>query len=246
MSNDIYTRYVEYVKQINITKDLSNFKSVPDYTYVLEHVNSSLGQEYLNLILTHTNISSDDIIEFAKINDRIGNPVKTQYNNMFVSPSSLRYIWQAHIILTYFKKFENEIDCVEIGGGYGGLCLSISNLASRYGIKINSYTIVDLLDITQLQEEYLGRHTLNFPIFFKDAATYGEFIDKKDLYLISNYCFSEISDENQKKYIDLLFPKVKHGFFAWNMIPVYNFGFNLEICEEIPFSGGHYNKYIFF
>jgi hypothetical protein len=247
MCDDIYTQYVTYVKQINLTKDLSNFKNVSDYTYVLEHVSSSLGQEYLKLILKHTNLSTDDIIELSKINDSIGNPVKTTYdNNIIVSPSSLRYIWQAHIILTYFKKFKNEIECVEIGGGYGGLCLTISNMAARYGIIIKSYTIIDLLDIIRLQEEYLRRHILNFPVFFQDATTYGEFIDNKELYLISNYCFSEISDYHQKKYIEVLFPKVKHGFLAWNFIPIYNFGFDLEICEEIPLTGGENNKYVFF
>jgi hypothetical protein len=65
------------------------------------------------------------------------------------------------------------------------------------------------------------------------------------MFIISNYCFSEISEEFQKKYIDILFPKVSHGFMAWNMIPTYNFGFKFSEEDEYP-KTGEFNKYLRF
>ena len=65
------------------------------------------------------------------------------------------------------------------------------------------------------------------------------------MFLISNYCFSEIPGNLQKEYIAKLFPKVSHGFMAWNHIPVYNFGFDIKEEVEFPKTGS-YNKYIYF
>jgi hypothetical protein len=65
------------------------------------------------------------------------------------------------------------------------------------------------------------------------------------MFLVSNYCFSEISTEFQKKYIDTLFPKISHGFMAWNNSPTYYFGF--EIKEEIEYpKTGNFNRYVYF
>ena len=79
-----------------------------------------------------------------------------------------------------------------------------------------------------------------------DASTFGKNIDKNNMFLISNYCFSEVSSEYQKEYITHLFPKVVHGFMAWNCIELYNFGFNIRVEEERPNTGGKYNKYVYF
>ena len=46
-------------------------------------------------------------------------------------------------------------------------------------------------------------------------------------------------------YIKTLFPKVQHGFMAWNMIPIYDFGFKYTIEDEYP-KTGDFNKYVYF
>jgi hypothetical protein len=241
-----YNIYTDFVKEIVKSNDLSFFKSHPSYTYMLEHVNEKQGIEYMNYIQTKTNITNSEIETFCKLNDIQGKPTKFLINNFFVSPTSLRYIWQAHLILTHFKSINSDkYDIVEIGGGYGGLCLAIHFFSEKYGLKINSYTIVDLKDPSDLQNLYLNTLPISMNIDFVDAASYGQTIDKKDLFLISNYCFSEINYDLQKKYIEHLFPKVAHGFIAWNMIPVYNFGFNISVTEEIP-KTGNLNKIVVF
>jgi hypothetical protein len=70
-------------------------------------------------------------------------------------------------------------------------------------------------------------------------------LDKPNLFLVSCYSFSEIPREYQTKYIENLFPKIKHGFITWNNIPVYNFGFVVDVEEEVP-KTGKVNKYVRF
>jgi hypothetical protein len=244
--NTNYSPYINFVKQIVDADDLAFFKCHPDYRTTLEHVTEKEGLEYLKEIYEKTSLDNSEILEFCTKNDRIGNPIKANIDSFHVSPSSLRYIFHAHIILSYLKKLNNlECNIVEIGGGYGGLCLSMFHFAKRYGIKINSYTIIDLEYPSKLQEKYLALQDVSLPVKFIEASTFGKTIEGNNYFLLSNYCFSEINDYFQKEYIKHLFPKVEHGFMAWNGIPLYNFGFEINYEEEYPKTGG-LNKYVYF
>lgn len=243
-----YTTYTNYVNEILQTGDLSSFKSNPNYTYMLEHVSYEQGLQYYECIKKQTTISENNIRVFAGMNDALGSPTKYTYGSITLSPTCLRYIWQSHLILTHFaNKANNEpIDIVEIGGGYGGLCLAIHTFSKYYPITIRSYTIIDLDAPRRLQTLYLSNFNLTYPINFVDAATYGETITKQNNFLISNYCFSEIDSIYQSKYIYYLFPKITHGFIAWNHIPLYDFGFPFIDTNEVPNTGGKYNRYVYF
>jgi hypothetical protein len=121
----------------------------------------------------------------------------------------------------------------------------LSFFSKIYDIEINTYNLVDLHQPLKLQELYLINHSLNFQTTFNNAFEFGNNIDNHNMFLISNYCFSEISDDNQQKYIKTLFTKVSHGFMAWNHIPLYNFGFNYRYETEYPLTGS-YNNYVYF
>jgi len=218
---------------------------------MLEHVQKDQGELYLQLILSKTNINEQEIIDFCFKNDALGNTTRQAYNikssTILVSPTSLRYIYHAHLILTHMNSINKPtIDAVEVGGGYGGLCLAIHHFAPKYEVAINSYRICDLTNIIGLQQLYLNTVDPSLQVEFVDAIQHGENINCADLFLISNYCFSEISEENQKSYIQKLFPKVSHGFIAWNHIPVYDFGFRTIVEPEVPCTGGPLNKYVYF
>jgi hypothetical protein len=241
-----YSNYTNLIGHIVSTKDLSNFKSFQVYRDILEHVSMQQGLDYYSLIKNNSTISKDEIIEYCSMNDKLGNPIKSTYDDFSCSPTSLRYIWHTHLILSYFKSFnKTEYDIVEIGGGYGGLCLAICHFAPKYDLKIKSYTIVDLKEPNDLQKVYLSNYNLSVNLDFVNAGTYGMNINKENLYLISNYCFSEISSQNQLNYIKSLFSKVQHGFMAWNMIPTYYFGFEFREEPETP-NTGPFNKFIYF
>ena len=146
----MYNTYSTYVNALCTSNNLAGFKSNPNYTYILEHVSKNQGEEYLKCILSLTKITTDEIIKFCALNDAIGNPKKEKYDNLIisVSPTSLRYIFHSHLILTYMKKINNlKVDIIELGGGYGGLCLSLYHFSHKYGIHINSYKICDLSNI---------------------------------------------------------------------------------------------------
>ncbi len=246
--HSLYNTYTDYVNNILKKNDLTNFKNDTRYTYMLEHVSKEYGEQYLKLIKENFKVSDADIIDFSSINDAIGNPKKYNYLGVNMSPTSLRYFFQAMLILKYFEsKGHNDIRIVEIGGGYGGLCLAI-NYCSKYfsSFKINEYNIIDLEAPTRLQRYYLSCHKLSYPLKTHVGDTFGSEVEAgDDLFMISNYCFSEINKLLQEKYISILFPKVKHGFITWNMIPVYNFGKECSIEEEYP-KTGQYNFYIRF
>jgi hypothetical protein len=246
MVNIDYDNYSKFVEHVVNTKDLSFFKSHSLYIYMLEHVTEEQGNQYLSNISNKTKISFDDIKLFCELNDKQGNPNKIKFGSLETSATNLRYIWQAHLILSYFKTFNKEsYDIVEVGGGYGGLCFAIYYFADLYNLKIKSYTIIDLLYPSKLQKMYLENLPIQSNINFVNATTFGANINMQGLFLISNYCFSEISESYQKLYIKYLFPKVEHGFMAWNMIPLYNFGFNTKVEEEVP-NTGRFNKFIYF
>jgi hypothetical protein len=247
MVEQLYLRYSDYTNSIIDTEEFARFKSNDNYTYMLEHVNKEYGEQYLSLIRQKTNISDNYIRAFSALNDSVGGPRQETFTVGVLSPSNLRYLFQAHLILTHMKNLDELTPrIVEVGGGYGGLCLAVNYLCERYGVKPQSYTIVDLEAPTKLQAAFLGKFILSYPVEFVTSETYGKNIPYNGMFLISNYCFSEISDYHQRGYITNLFPKVAHGFMAWNNIPVYNFGFSTKVETEYPMTGNENNKYVRF
>ena len=249
-----YSKYVEYVKQICDSGNLDNFKNSREYGDILEHVSYEHGLEYLECINKQTPYKIEDIILFCLKNDSVGSPHKEEYffngyGKIKVSPTSLRYVYQSHLILSYFKTLTlpKQLNLVEIGGGYGGLCVAINFFSSYYKIEIDNYIIIDLKEVIQLQEMFHKTINMKEKVQYVDASSYGQEIDNAKLFCISNYCYSEISNENQHGYCYYLFPKVSHGFMCWNNIrpPCLPFEFREE--REIPNTEDDgINKFIYF
>ena len=247
----MYEEYRNYIKtQLNLNPEEWDFKRNYWYCRILEHVNEDYGYQYYNIIIKKFKSfyeSNLDIIKnICKSNDKYGKTKKINFKNfMTCSPSNLRYLLHSLLFLEDMKKYNlNNIDIIEIGGGYGGLCFFIHNIAPLYEININSYTIFDLLEPSLLQKKYLN--ALNIPDV--NCCQLDNFDNiKNDSILISNYAFSEISKELQMKYIDkIINPYTKFGFLTWNFIPVYNFVKNSIIEKELeyPQTGGNGNYYV--
>lgn len=247
----MYNKYTNYIKtQVNLNPEEWDFKKNRDYCTILEHCNETQADQYFNVIIkkfkTFYESNLDNIINICQLNDKYGKPKKYHLKNfMTCSPSNLRYLLHCLLVLEDMKKYKlNNIDIIEIGGGYGGLCLFIHNLAPLYEININSYTIFDLLEPSLLQKKYLD--VLNVPNV--NCCQLDNFDNiKNDSILISNYAFSEISKELQMKYIDkIINPYTKFGFLTWNFIPVYNFVNNsvIEKEKEYPSTSDDINYYV--
>ncbi len=126
----MYDSYIEVIKK-NLLLNHNNwyFKSNEDYRYILEHVSFELGNKYLDEIILNFkdfyNENKKYLINICETNDLYGQAEKTYFDNFCLcSPSNIRYIFHSLLILKHMEKNSlNNIDVVEIGGGYGGLCL---------------------------------------------------------------------------------------------------------------------------
>lgn len=246
----MYSKYQQIIKtQLNLKPEEWSFKSSRDYNAILEHVDYLGGEKYLNIIETKfKNFFESNIETFkniCRLNDNYGKTNKYTYERfMTCSPSNLRYILHTLLILEDMKKSKlNNIDIIEIGGGYGGLCFFIHNIAPIYEININSYSIFDLPEPSLLQEKYLNALGVN-AVNFVQLNNFNNL--KNNSFLISNYAFSEISNEIQKEYIEkVINPYTTYGFLTWNFIPVYEFVKNsiIEKEKEYPQTGNN-NYYV--
>lgn len=238
-----YTNYTDYTNFIEsfIQNDVNswNFKSNPIYCNILEHVDKEYGDRYLFEIKTKFqpfyNNYKNYFTEICHINDLYGKTRRYEFDDFtYCSPSNLRYIMHSLLVLTYMTECKlNNIDIIEIGGGYGGLCFFMHKLSPIFNININSYSIFDLTSAMRLQKKYLEKLNIN-------GINYIELSEVKNLnknsFLISNYAFSEISLDLQKEYTDkVLNPYVSHGFLCWNVELFYKFIENKHIEKELEY-----------
>lgn len=217
----------------NFFKD---FKNNPIYNAILEHVSYELGMEYYNLI--RENFSLDDTI-FKKFmeNDIIGNPKKFKYENIFISPTTLRYIYTG---LDICKKINIEnMNIVEIGGGYGGQYKILYDIQEIIGKSFKKYTIVDLPNVIKLQKRYLTKlgymkNNINFVNFYE--------LEKCEYDLcVSNYGFGEFTKNIQDIYVDKIISRVNHYYIIYNTETIHDFLLNVPYEIENP-KTGPFNK----
>ena len=244
--SDLYTQFCLGVQKIVATGNMIGFKHDTSITYMLEHVSMSVGAEYLSVIRSKFSFTDEEITSYGIINDKIGSPTLINYGSITISPSSLRYILHSCLALKQCVDSGNITpDIVEVGCGYGGLMLAVNHYSGRFGVTPRSYTMIDLDAPLSLQKLYTASFPVQYPLQFESASTYGANVEGTNNFLISNYCFSEISASNQKQYIQTLFPKCSHGFIVWNNIPVYDIGKLTTIEREYPLTGDK-NYYVYF
>lgn len=187
----------------------NTFKQLPEYTEILEHVSFELGTKYLNVIKRDNPQLINDIDKF-RINDLYGSPQKFNYPEIgFISPSTIRYIKVLSDIIK-LKIDLNDKDVIEIGVGYGGQGLVLSK-----HFQFKTYTFVDLKEPLQLTEKYLGLHNVQ-NVFFKEMNEL-EMGIKYD-FVISNYAFTECSEEIQDMYSEKILKNSTNGYITSNFI----------------------------
>lgn len=234
MVEDMYVRYSQFVE----TCSVDDFKSNPDYRGVLEHVSAEFGRVYWDTLLNETPLTPDTFREFAELNDRIGNAILSDIHGVRMSPTSLRYLYHAYLIL---KNAPHNSSFVELGCGYGGLCLAIDYVSKKLGIPVKSYAMIDLPHPSRLQKDYIGRHTIGFPVTFHHSTNYGADVEGDGHFFVSMYCFSEIGAHHREQYNRTLLPKTSAGFILWNHTPLYDFGKPAIRWElERPLTGQSY------
>ena len=160
-------------------------------------------------------VSEETITKF-KENDIYGTPEKCDYERFgSISPSTIRYIKNTLDIINYVGCREVK-NIVEIGGGYGGLCKTLSVL-----VDFDNYVLIDLPEVNALSEKYLSKfEDLSGRISQLDFQELGE-IEGTDL-TISNYAFSELDCEQQINYYDTVVKNSKMFYMVYNNFTVGN------------------------
>jgi hypothetical protein len=184
----------------------TTFKRDPRYTAILEHVSPEHGQRYFNGIMQYE--LDEDLIEAFKENDKLGGANVLDYGEPFdqVSPSTLRYV-QNTLDIAHFVG-EGEIrKIVEIGGGYGGLCKTISCLCD-----FDEYHIYDIEPASKLQKKYLSNFDVSEKVSFHSST---EPIEDVDL-VISNYAYSELNIDLQDAYYENVIRNAKRVYMILN------------------------------
>lgn len=221
------------------------FKNNANYNNVLENVSRDYGVEYLNRIETEfPQVTFEDIRSFIIANDKYGGSIKTIFTmkNMkllYCSPSNLRYIYQALVILSYYKE-TNGRNIVELGQGYGGLFLAINMFMNKIpGIVINKYIMIDLPNSSKLATKYLEAHSdiIHIPREIYDNTMIANITvpiteckqSPNDTFFISNYCFTAIDSNAREMYVDKIIQPCSHGFLTWQTC----FGVNVHAADDI-------------
>ena len=242
----IYDRYVSVINEMLLKNDISNFKSNSGYNYILEHVSYEQGLEYLRVIKSNYKLTIAEVFEYTMKNDRVGNPVKYLYEGVEIAPTSLRYVLHSLIILEHIKGLGKEsVRFVEIGSGYGGLCLALDHFCGRFGVRVDSYNIVEKDEVVPFNRKYLENFGLSFPVRYHFGSLFGRTVEDSDLYLISNWALSGFSFEEKVGYMDNLFGRVSHGFMVWNTFPMLPLDGEYSAVREFPQTGKD-NRYIRF
>lgn len=239
--------YLSQIRKIlNSQKMFNNFKRNYIYNIVLEHVSESQGEQYLEVLRKR----KDDILQQASSTvfktDRIGNPRKFEFIEGLISPTTARYVKVASDLR---KLFGSDLDSIaEIGCGYGGQTI-VSNTLNNYA----NFTLFDLEDVNMLIKRYLNNFIMNGSF---TTYTINEFNGNKKFDLVlSNYAFSELPKELQKKYVEKVLIHSNSGYLTMNsglfeenlgnkmsLKEIKEYVPNLEIYTEEPKTGP--NNYI--
>ena len=153
----ILTNYDDVCLKIASDDNLfENFKKIEEYRPILEGGPKILFYTDLEHIknLKNSELFFDNLDKF-KINDGIGDP--DLYEDPVVgkfSGSTLKFAFNALEIIYFIESQGKDLNSikniVEIGGGYGGLCLILSGF-----IDFDSYTLIDLPNVCKLVEKYV-------------------------------------------------------------------------------------------
>jgi putative sugar O-methyltransferase len=174
------------------------------YTPILEHVTYEGGLIYANYIIENYPHMLDKLEELKK-NDNIGNPIKYHYDRFGeINPTTLRYIKFAGDIEKCFGNIEN-LNLVEIGGGYGGLIRILSTI-----FNFKSITLFDLPAPLQLQRKYLKE----FGIEVNINTINDEIEIKKDTLVISNYAWCECDIYTRTLYKEKILKKADLNYLV--------------------------------
>lgn len=185
----------------------ASFKQEPVYVRVLEHLTCDEGGLYLRRLLEQTPALTSSLPRLRE-NDRLGAPQTCDYGEYGrFSATTLRYAKVLSDLTALFGSLDG-LRIVEIGGGYGGQCFVTSLVAEP-----ESYTLIDLDSVLDLQEVYLRRLGVQGVRFVSSERVPRH--ESWDL-VLSNYAFSECTRATQETYVTRVLTRSLRGYVTYN------------------------------
>ena len=177
------SNYYNIVNDALSNDDVFNtFKSNSSYRNIVGMSSYEQGVEWYSNIKNYKNIL-DNIDKYSK-NDICGSSL---YDELPLSPNTLRYI-NTLIEIDDFFKISGDINILELGVGYGGLCFVLNQY-----YNINKYCLIDIPSVQSLSTKYLDK------LGIKNHTT--EIPEKIDLF-ISEFCLSEFDDDEMYEFYE--------------------------------------------
>ena len=125
-------------------------------------------------------------------------------------------------LVEHFGTLDN-FKIAEIGVGYGGQCMTITNY-----FDVQNYTLIDLPEVLALAKRYLSINDSS-NLEFKTMSELK--VSEYDL-IISNYAITECNKRVQLEYINKVLRGSKHGYITCNYISDY---FNIDSLTKDEF-----------
>lgn len=237
----IYDQFRAKCVQIIDQPQFANWKSDAIITDMLEHEYVQVAETFLDTLTKR--FSRDQIQNIVEINDSVGGTKLHLFEkyNIIASPSSIRYMLHAFEIFELIKsKKATRTTIVEVGGGYGGLALTMHLMSQYFDIEIEKYIIYDLEEVQKLQEFYLSCFPqIKRNVIWGNAETFGsnllELNQNRGSHLlwVSNYCLSELEQTYRTRYIENILPHCNSLFMRYNkQSPFNDLPFTCNVVEE--------------
>jgi hypothetical protein len=221
-----YLKWCDHCKiaceDINLLKNSSDTEYMTEHDVLLRFKDGFI--KYIDRFCNDYKIEKQQVYDCIQYNEKYGESRKN-INDKYGSynANSLRYLYMASMFVRYIvQNKKNNIDLLEIGGGYGGFAVIFIKLCDLVNIIINSYTMIDLCDVVKLQNKYINLAIPNQCKVFKFISyenllnSKNDFKDCKYTFLFSSYSLSEISKNARKIYYDLFFKNMQYGMIFWN------------------------------
>jgi putative sugar O-methyltransferase len=231
ISDSLELGYLKSVRDAVASEEsLVRFRADPDYQQVLEHVPITLGQKYLDVIISEYNSHPELVFAGLSKLSEFGRPPVHNFSGIgSVSPTILRYVKVAYELNKLFGDL-SKLRIGEIGVGFGGQAAVLNKL-----FGVSDLVAFDLPEVLSLCEIFLSRTESHLAPRLVDGRK--PVPVEVDL-VVSNYAFSELVRSVQDAYLENVILRAKSGYITWNNLSSKNLdGYSLrELVRKIPGS----------
>jgi putative sugar O-methyltransferase len=221
--------YIETVKDVVDSDNLSDFKSRKEYKTILEHASQQEASFYYTLIMDRIKngeVINNELINKFKENDKLGNgeTINCEYFGE-IGRSTLKYIALAYQIRDLVGEKKN-LKLLEIGGGYGGQVKILCDL-----LDVSEVFMIDIPVVLSLQKKYLQHHGIEVNTVDPDKVE--SLYDKEFDLVVSNHAICELHRDLQDTYIPLV-KNSKNGYILYHHSETWGGSYSMkDFCDKI-------------